>query len=113
MDQQNMSLAGGDVIILLVLLFYLPLGMVQLNEITFQSLSVVVTLSLFINGVTDMGLRLKIKTDLKFEKVHLTQQKLIFMRRVNSVYFHCYFTLLALLFAYLLHYNFLSSSEFE
>ena len=32
MDQQNMSLAGGDVIILLVLLFYLPLGMVKLFD---------------------------------------------------------------------------------
>ena len=42
MDQQNMSLAGGD--------GYLPLGMVRLNEITGQSLSVVVTLSLFKNG---------------------------------------------------------------
>ena len=29
MDQENMALAGGDVIILLVLLFYLPLGMVK------------------------------------------------------------------------------------
>ena len=59
MDQQNMSLAGGDVIILLVLLFYLPLGMVQLNEITFQSLSVVVTLSLFINGLNGHGVTIE------------------------------------------------------
>ena len=32
MDQENMALAGGDVIILLVLLFYLPLGMVKIIE---------------------------------------------------------------------------------
>ena len=32
MNQQNMSLAGGDVIILLVLLFYFPLGMAKSFE---------------------------------------------------------------------------------
>ena len=59
MDQQNMSLAGGDVIILLVLLFYLLLRMVRSNEITGQSFSVVLTLSLFKNGLNGHGVTIE------------------------------------------------------